>query len=273
MNSKILLALGLAAVLAPISTLTPAFAADVVADVTSGSSSKTTDAFEPNPININVGDTVTWTNKDSTAHTVTSGTGTDDPDKGKAFDSSPNFNPLLVPQGTFSHTFEEAGEFPYFCALHPNMVGTVIVASTGGENGGTTQPQEFTTTATIDGQSFDVTGKSATSKATAATIEAGKAVKVTFDKAGEVELTLPKAMIDGITTVMAGDEEVQFEQTDTTDTSTTIKFTVPEGSASVDIIGTTVIPEFPVVAALMLAVSLVAIVGYTRYAERNSRLL
>jgi plastocyanin len=29
--------------------------------------------------------------------------------------------------GTQSFTFEEAGEFPYYCTLHPNMVGTVIV--------------------------------------------------------------------------------------------------------------------------------------------------
>jgi plastocyanin len=136
MNSRIAFAVGLAAVIAavltPISISTPAYAAEVAADITPGSSSKTTDAFAPNPININVGDTVTWTNRDSTAHTVTSGTGPDDPNKGQAFDSSPNFNPIMGPQATFSHTFEEAGEFPYFCALHPNAVGTVIVSEGGG---------------------------------------------------------------------------------------------------------------------------------------------
>jgi plastocyanin len=44
------------------------------------------------------------------------------------FDSSPNFNPLLAPGQTFKHTFAEAGEYPYFCVLHPNMVGTVSVS-------------------------------------------------------------------------------------------------------------------------------------------------
>jgi hypothetical protein len=41
------------------------------------------------------------------------------------FDSSPNFNPLLAPGQTFEHTLTEASEYPYFCLLHPNMVGTV----------------------------------------------------------------------------------------------------------------------------------------------------
>jgi manganese oxidase len=74
---------------------------------------------------VSVGDTVPWTNMDTQPHTVTSGSnGTPD----GRFDSSPNFNPLLVPAQTFSHTFTEAGEYPYYCALHPNMVGTVSVS-------------------------------------------------------------------------------------------------------------------------------------------------
>jgi nitrite reductase (NO-forming) len=90
-----------------------------------GASSLTDTAFQPNPIQVSVGDTVTWTNGDTQPHTVTSGeNGTPD---GK-FDSSPNFNPLLVPGQTFSHTFTEAGQYPYYCALHPNMVGTVSVS-------------------------------------------------------------------------------------------------------------------------------------------------
>jgi plastocyanin len=90
-----------------------------------GSSTKTDDAFDPNPVQASVGDTVRWTNEDTTPHTVTSGTNAQ-PD-GK-FDSSPNLNPLLAPQQTFEHTFEEAGEYPYYCAVHPNMVGTVSVS-------------------------------------------------------------------------------------------------------------------------------------------------
>ena len=94
--------------------------------IVSGSSTLTTDAFSPNPIQVSVGTTVTWTNNDSQPHTVTSGSNGQPDNK---FNSSPNFTPLLNPGQTFSFTFTEAGEYPYFCLLHPNMVGTVNVSS------------------------------------------------------------------------------------------------------------------------------------------------
>jgi plastocyanin len=273
MDSKIAVAVGLAAVLAavlaPISTLTPAFAAEVAADIKSGSSSLTTDAFAPNPLNINVGDTVTWTNKDSTAHTVTSGSG-GQPDGN--FNSSPNFNPIMPPGGTFSHTFTEAGEFPYYCGLHVNMVGTVIVASDGGpepEPEPEPTPQEFSVTATDAGNDYEITGTSETATATAATINAGESVEIVFDGAGAVELTLPKAMIDDITTVMAGDQEITPTVVDETDAATTISFEVPEGQTTVQIMGGFVVPEFQVIAAI-LAATIAGVIGYTRFARNGT---
>ncbi len=285
MNSRIAVAVGLvaaiAAVLAPISTLTPAFAADVAAEIKSGSSSLTTDAYSPNPLQINVGDTVTWTNKDSTPHTVTSGTaGTPD---GK-FDSSPNFNPLLAPQQTFSHTFAEAGEFPYYCGLHPNMVGTVVVsASTGGDNNGgnttdgnttdggsePTTPTEFSITATdADGNEYEITG-SGSASATAASINPGQSVEIEFDGAGDVELALPADMVRNITAVMAGTQQIQYQVVSEDATNTTISFTVPEGETSVTITAEVVVPEFPVIAAI-LAATIAAIIGYTRFARSGT---
>jgi plastocyanin len=85
-------------------------------------------AFAPNPLNAKVGDTVTWTNKDTVFHTVTSGTGPSDATHGKEFDSGLSGLTALTTQGkTFSHKFMTAGEFPYFCQLHPTMVGKVVV--------------------------------------------------------------------------------------------------------------------------------------------------
>ena len=93
--------------------------------IVSGSSSLSDTAYQPNPIQVSVGNTVTWTNDDSQPHTVTSG-GNGQPDN--KFNSSPNFNPLMAPGQTFSFTFTQAGDYPYFCMLHPNMIGTVSVS-------------------------------------------------------------------------------------------------------------------------------------------------
>ena len=93
--------------------------------IVSGSSSLSDTAYQPNPIQVSVGNTVTWTNDDSQPHTVTSG-GNGQPDN--KFNSSPNFNPLMAPGQTSSFTFTQAGDYPYFCMLHPNMVGTVSVS-------------------------------------------------------------------------------------------------------------------------------------------------
>jgi predicted secreted protein with PEFG-CTERM motif len=272
MNSKIAVAVGLAAVLAatilaPVSAPTPAFAAEVAVDITASASTKTTNAYSPNPVEINVGDTVIWTNQDAAAHSATSG---EDATPTGLFGDPSASGSVLVRGRSQSFTFTEAGEYPYYCFLHPNMVGTVVVvvSAAGGGNGGT--PQEFRTTAAIGGNNYEITGVSATATATAATINPGqKSVQITFDGSGQVELTLPKSMIGDINAVMAGDGEVEYTPTDNGD-STTIGFAVPEGATSVDIMAGYVVPEFPVVAILILAASLVAIVGYTRFAKSGT---
>lgn len=80
--------------------------------------------FEPADVTVKVGDTVTWTNTGSFAHTTTSGTttgGVRHPDG--LWDSGSLFSGQ-----TFSHVFAKAGAFPYYCTPHFSMmVGTVTV--------------------------------------------------------------------------------------------------------------------------------------------------
>jgi plastocyanin len=98
----------------------------IKASIVPGASTMGDKAFSPNPLNIKLGDSVTWINDDSTVHTVTSGTGPTDPNVGKEFDSG--LKTLMSPGETFSFTFDKAGEFPYYCAVHPTMIGTVIIS-------------------------------------------------------------------------------------------------------------------------------------------------
>jgi plastocyanin len=77
-------------------------------------------SYNPNPIEIKVGDTVTWINNDSSPHTVTSSSDEDN----ITFDSD-----VLRRGETFSFTFDQEGQYPYLCTLHPSMIGTVVVTA------------------------------------------------------------------------------------------------------------------------------------------------
>ena len=76
--------------------------------------------YLPQDITINAGDTVTWDNVDNAAHTITGGSPANGPSG--EFDSS-----LLMAKGVFSHTFDDAGYYDYFCMVHPWMIGSVTV--------------------------------------------------------------------------------------------------------------------------------------------------
>lgn len=76
-------------------------------------------AFNPNPLTIKVGTKVTWTNEDNIHHTVTSGK-RDHPDN--------KFDGDLKSKGkTYSHVFTKAGNYSYFCEIHPGMDAEIIV--------------------------------------------------------------------------------------------------------------------------------------------------
>jgi len=99
----------------------------------------TDSCFDPSVITVNKGTKVTWYNDDNAAHTVTNVDLSVDPyNVGTVFDSS-----LLMPGKSFSHKFDAAGEYPYFCMVHPWMVGFVDV--TGSPLPNTQfQPKEIT---------------------------------------------------------------------------------------------------------------------------------
>ncbi len=81
---------------------------------------ETNECYIPYHALVSAGDEITWSNDDSAAHTVTSGTPTDGHD-GK-FDSS-----LFTAGSTYSITLDEPGVYPYYCIVHPWMLGNITV--------------------------------------------------------------------------------------------------------------------------------------------------
>jgi len=110
-------------------TMTPfAFAEQVSVSLPQGTSipgcEETNECFLPYMITVNPGDEVVWSNDDSAAHTVTSGTATT---ADGLFDSG-----IFMAGTTFAHTFDTLGNYDYFCMVHPWMIGQVFVTVGGG---------------------------------------------------------------------------------------------------------------------------------------------
>jgi plastocyanin len=78
-------------------------------------------SYDPANVTVSTSEVVQWTNKDNVPHTVTSLA-----DDGKTFDSS-----IVEPEGNYTLDISTlaAGEFDYFCTLHPDMKGLLTVTS------------------------------------------------------------------------------------------------------------------------------------------------
>jgi len=96
---------------------TTAAAGDTTAAVTTSAKNEISikgNAFSPDNLSIKVGDTVTWINNDSYAHTVKAKTG--------EFDSG-----NMASGGKFSFTFDKEGTIDYICGIHTFMTGKIVV--------------------------------------------------------------------------------------------------------------------------------------------------
>jgi plastocyanin len=72
-------------------------------------------AFSPATVTVKAGTTITWTNRDSDAHTVT------------AMPAGSFHSPTLDTGQSFQYTFASPGRFDYLCTIHPFMTATVVV--------------------------------------------------------------------------------------------------------------------------------------------------
>jgi plastocyanin len=71
--------------------------------------------FEPAEMTISTGESITWVNTDGVPHTSTG--------------STRLWGGVLTTDESFTYTFDAAGTYPYFCEIHPAMVGTITVVA------------------------------------------------------------------------------------------------------------------------------------------------
>ncbi|MCL5072573.1 MAG: cupredoxin family copper-binding protein [Actinobacteria bacterium] len=113
-------ALALAGCTSSGSTATTATATTATAATTAGGAGAKNEisiqgnAFNPDSLTVKVGETVTWINNDSYAHTVTAKTG--------EFDSG-----NMASGAEFSFTFDKEGTIDYICGIHTFMTGKIVV--------------------------------------------------------------------------------------------------------------------------------------------------
>ena len=78
--------------------------------------------FDPDRLTIRAGDTVRWYNKDERKHVLASVPGSGLSDELEIFSEDD-----LRSGGSYTHTFKQPGEYPYFCFIHNKMTGVIIV--------------------------------------------------------------------------------------------------------------------------------------------------
>ncbi len=224
--------------------------------------------FIPSMVTIDVGGEVTWDNDDTAAHTITSGTPTGGPDG--HFDSS-----LIMAGSSFSHTFDEAGSFDYFCMVHPWMQGMVMVTDEekthDDEEMAHGDMEEMAHGDDHGAKGIEDLSDQFTASVTSGVIHhiGGNSDDDTLlvhlfgaDDDGELKITLNSKIItpfdDGSYFVLVDNEEVEFMQM-----GNTIHVEYWAGAESIEIVGSHVVPEFGTIAMIVLAVAIVSIIVLT----------
>ena len=109
---------------APAPAAAPAGPPGTPLTILEGSSIQGNPSYDPAALTVKKGDKITVTNKDTLPHTVTSGAGPTDPNSAKQFDTS-----ILEAGATadIETTNINPGEYPFYCVVHPYMLGKLVV--------------------------------------------------------------------------------------------------------------------------------------------------
>ena len=248
-----------------------AFADHTTATITNAPGSSTPgcepECFIPSIVTIDVGGEVTWENNDTAAHTTTAGSPQDGPSG--VFDSS-----LIIAGSSFSHTFDSAGTYDYFCMVHPWMIGTVVVSAEEMEHAEEMGHDEMEEMG--HGDDHTASGIEDLSDQFVASVTSGVIHHIGAnsdddtlivhlfgaDDDGELKITLNKDIItpfdDDSYVVIINLETVEFEQM-----GNTLHVDYEAGTEKIEIVGSHVVPEFGTIAMIILAVAIVSIIAIT----------
>ena len=225
----------------------------------------TNECFVPHTVTIDASGEVTWLNVDTAAHTITSGTTTDGADG--VFDSG-----LVSPGIEFKHVFEEVGEYPYFCLVHPWMSGMVIVQSAMAEDTDTDMHME---TDEPSGMTMLSDGTEVVLKASKPTAGESMSIEVVFMDSEHANYDIMAMQGDMVVLDVTGAHEHMGMGTHMTDqlasdepvdvTVTFQGYGVGEitGPQNEQLVFAQIVPEFGTIAVLVLAVAIVSIVVVT----------
>ncbi len=203
-------------------------------------------------VEILVGDTIVWSNAETAFHTVTSGSESDGLDG--LFDSKE-----FAPGKSFTYKFSEIGHYPYYCTLHPWMMGTIIVTSgyfiipnVGKQVGdGTTffnveyDFSRLLSTAIIDEEQKSITFEII-----------GNAKSENHD----LELRLPSGLVDGPFTIWVDDEKISDFENIRQEDLNVLFISLTADSKILTIDGTSIVPEFGTMTLAILGVSIVSMI-------------
>jgi plastocyanin len=98
--------------------------ADVTLTILEGAATQGNPDYDPKELTVKKGNTILVDNVDLMPHTVTNGAGPNDPNSAKIFDTS-----LIMggESGILQTEEVDAGEYTYYCTVHPYMTGTLKV--------------------------------------------------------------------------------------------------------------------------------------------------
>lgn len=220
--------------------------------------------YIPKEATVDVGGKVIFSNTDTAAHTFTSGAATDET-PGEVFNSS-----LVMAGSSYEWTPTTVGEVPYFCMVHPWMVGLIVVQEAGIEDDG----EEIHTDATASGMLSDGTKVSIMTSAPTS----GEKMEITVDfedsEHANYDVMVTQNGAEVLNDMAAHAHEGEgMHETAPLSSSDPVEITITfqgygindpkTGPIGEQVVFSNIVPEFGTVAMMILAVAIISIVAVT----------